>query len=138
MKAFRPYIFILLIMSLFSWTGRHPRGDSGTYYVVGKAYEHSNSVLQNTDLWVQTPDTVKIITTDSYGNFEFEVKWEVPCATDDFKLTHEQLTKIMNPDIRIAYKRQEIIMKNEWIKFANVSVRTKDNLTLKRDLIFRK
>jgi len=123
---------------VFSWTKGYARGDSGTYFVIGKAYGPSNSVLKNVELRVETADTVQIVKTDSDGNFEFEVKWETMCATYNSKLTLEQLNDHRNQDIKVSYKGQEVVIKNEWKKFAMVTVRTRSNSTLNKDLYFKR
>lgn len=138
MTTIQRNIFILVILTFFSWTQGQAKGDSGTYFVRGKAYGPYNSILRNAELRVVTGDSSKIITTDSEGDFEFEVNWETACATSDSKLTREEINNKMNADVRIMYKGQELTIKNEWKKFASTSVRTKENLTQDKDLVFEK
>ncbi len=113
------------------------KGCSGTYFLNGTAYTVNNIILKNTRLTVRFGNLTKHIVTDSIGHFEIELAWTNACPSNLTKEQHKQLNQKINPQkIIISYADIEIILENNWEKYADCIPKSKDKVTMKKDLIF--
>lgn len=127
-------IFILCSLSLL-----FGKGCSGTYFINGTAYSVNNIILKNTQLTVKFGNLTKHIITDSSGHFEIELAWTNACPSKLTEENHKQLNKKINPqEISISYADIEIILENNWEKYADCNPKSKDKTTWNKDLIFIK
>ncbi|MBK6834363.1 MAG: hypothetical protein IPG89_08860 [Bacteroidetes bacterium] len=133
MKYFLIYAFCSLLTLAV-----HAKGGSGIYYIKGIAYKSDSTTIKNQEIKVKIGKHTKVFKTDSIGAFELEIPWETVCPSGISAKERTKGNSRLNPHlISITCSKLEIIIENEWKKYAKLFPETKEEVTLIKDLYFK-
>jgi hypothetical protein len=94
-----------------------PKGGSGEYFIIGKAFDKNNQTITNDSLNVEFKGEIQIIQTDSLGRYELSIPWSTACPSHFLFTDHEN--EKLNPKwINVTFKGDKIKIKNEWEDYA--------------------
>ncbi len=130
------YILTFLFFLLFT-NGIFAKGGSGTYFITGKVFVQTKTILKNIELKIKIGIITKTIKTDEYGNYEIEIPWESACPSGRTKEQNKRDNKRINVKyIYFSYLNKKIKLFNEWKKYAQLFPESKEKITRKQDLNF--
>jgi len=136
MSKYTFLVFLLFALFLNS-SFKIMKGCSGTYFIVGKAYNKKNTLIKKESIQVVFGDKKFDIKTNPNGEFELVIEWMNACKSVVTSEQHAALNKKFNPEkIVLSYENQTLTIENEWKKYGKCGVSDKKELTNKKDLHF--
>lgn len=130
--------FLLLTFYCLLSLGCFSKGGSGIYYIKGIAYKSDSTIIKNQEIKVKIGKHTKVFKTDSIGAFELEIPWETVCPSRITAKERNKGNSKLNPHlISIVCSGLEILIENEWKKYAKLFPETKEEVTLIKDLYFK-
>lgn len=130
--------FLIFTLCCILTIGTFAKGGSGVYYIKGIAYKSDSTTIKNQEIKVKVGKHIKVFKTDSIGAFELEIPWETVCPSGISAKERVKGNSRLNPHlISITFSKIEILIENEWKKYAKLFPETKEEVTLIKNLYFK-